>query len=353
MNYPEAELRGILLIKIKNLIMGVTNLEKLIKLLPLGTLLLIIFSSVKLILYYWVFDVPIIDFVEVGELITSFIDDILYYLLIFGLNIPIYFILQKINQPDKLKLIQELKIIEKKGERNIQEISNKIQNVYIKLVEVHTTFEAIKGLSLEDTIIEKKINFENWLKDNEKDFNDYTKLDKIVKRLENEANIQEKIVSIFENIPALASKKKRIKNTIILIIILILILTTVILIPLNFSSKFMSLSLVSPILAGFVLNNIYFKTRDTFFTTLLLSTMVLKIIFDTFQNAYELKENIDQKQCEIVLENTTRISTNKNILYLGKTKEYLFIYDKSEKASQIFKMSKIESIKIIKTKKIK
>lgn len=62
-------------------------IDKIGKNLPIGSVLIIFLSSVKLIIYYNIFNVSIVDFIGIQEIIASFIDDILYYLLIFGIGL--------------------------------------------------------------------------------------------------------------------------------------------------------------------------------------------------------------------------------------------------------------------------
>jgi hypothetical protein len=74
------------------------KIESLGKLLPIGTLFIILCGAIKLIVYYRVFNIAIADFLEIGEYATLFVDDLLYYLTIFGAGILIYFISSTINK---------------------------------------------------------------------------------------------------------------------------------------------------------------------------------------------------------------------------------------------------------------
>ncbi|MGH1388484.1 hypothetical protein [Kordia sp.] len=57
-------------------------IDKLGKLLPIGTLFLILCSSIRTIYYYQGFNISIVDYMELSEFIISFLDDIYLYLLI-------------------------------------------------------------------------------------------------------------------------------------------------------------------------------------------------------------------------------------------------------------------------------
>lgn len=63
------------------------NLELFGKLLPIGSIVILLCSSMKLVLFYNAFNISISDFLTIGEYATLFVDDILYYLMIFGLGV--------------------------------------------------------------------------------------------------------------------------------------------------------------------------------------------------------------------------------------------------------------------------
>src|SRR5690606_24871493 len=62
----------------------IEKIEKYAKLLPFATLFLIIASSIKLAIYYSVFNINIVDYLGVSEYIPLFIDDIHSLLYVFG-----------------------------------------------------------------------------------------------------------------------------------------------------------------------------------------------------------------------------------------------------------------------------
>jgi hypothetical protein len=78
--------------------MNKEKIELLSKMVPIGGVFIILCSSIKLILFYMQFNIAITDFLTIGEYATLFIDDILYYLAIFGLGILLNELGPKSNQ---------------------------------------------------------------------------------------------------------------------------------------------------------------------------------------------------------------------------------------------------------------
>jgi len=68
------------------------NFESISKIIPFGGILILFFSSSNLVIYYNVFNISINDYLSLTEYPTLFIDDILYYILIFGAGVISYFI---------------------------------------------------------------------------------------------------------------------------------------------------------------------------------------------------------------------------------------------------------------------
>lgn len=90
---------------IKSLAKNMEKIEKLTKLLPFGSIFILFCSSIKLVIYYKTFNVPIVDYIGIQEFITSFIDDLLFYLCIFGIGVflTLFNITQNANQNFSLK----------------------------------------------------------------------------------------------------------------------------------------------------------------------------------------------------------------------------------------------------------
>lgn len=66
------------------------KLSEITKFIPLGSFLIILCSSLKLIVYYKVFNIDIVDYLDLQEYITLFIEDLFAYSLIFGFGIIIH-----------------------------------------------------------------------------------------------------------------------------------------------------------------------------------------------------------------------------------------------------------------------
>ncbi|MCC9063950.1 hypothetical protein [Flavobacterium piscisymbiosum] len=81
------------------------KVEKLIPLLPIGSIFILFCSSIKLIIYYKIFNISIVDYIGIQEFITSFIDDLLFYLCIFGIGVflVLFDTIQSANQNFTLK----------------------------------------------------------------------------------------------------------------------------------------------------------------------------------------------------------------------------------------------------------
>lgn len=65
------------------------DIDYLAKLLPVASIYLILCSAIRLSIYYHMFNISIIDYLNIGEYPTLFIDDILNYLSIFGAGVVI------------------------------------------------------------------------------------------------------------------------------------------------------------------------------------------------------------------------------------------------------------------------
>lgn len=63
------------------------------KFLPLGSIFLILCSSIRLVTYYNFFNISIVYFLGIEEYVSLFVADILYYILTFGAGLIIYYFL--------------------------------------------------------------------------------------------------------------------------------------------------------------------------------------------------------------------------------------------------------------------
>lgn len=91
------------------------KIENLSKLVPVGGIFIILCSSVKQIIFYNQFNISITDYLGIGEYATLFIDDIIYYLAIFGLGILLN---ETSNSRQKTHLNQEIENFDNSRYRN-------------------------------------------------------------------------------------------------------------------------------------------------------------------------------------------------------------------------------------------
>lgn len=61
--------------------------ENIVKLIPIGSVFIILCSSIKLIIYYSMFNVKIIEYLTIKEYASLFMEDIIFYLLIVGFGV--------------------------------------------------------------------------------------------------------------------------------------------------------------------------------------------------------------------------------------------------------------------------
>lgn len=66
------------------------KVQQLIKLLPVGTLLIIVLSSIKQLTYYAIFGINISDYLQFQEYIVLFIDDLIIYSIMLGIGVYLY-----------------------------------------------------------------------------------------------------------------------------------------------------------------------------------------------------------------------------------------------------------------------
>jgi hypothetical protein len=80
------------------------KIENLIKLLPLGSVFILFCSSIRLVIYYKVFNISIVEYIGIHEFLTVFIDDLLLYFSIFGIGILLYLFDNIFNKSQDLVL---------------------------------------------------------------------------------------------------------------------------------------------------------------------------------------------------------------------------------------------------------
>lgn len=230
------------------------KIENLIKLLPLGSIYVILCSSIKLVIFYKCFNISIVDYIQIQEYLTLFIDDILYYLVVFGIGILLYLF-------------------------NIFQYS---EHNYIPKSEEPEKYKKERNFTL---------------------------------------------------------------NLSIIIIILVIILSNTCI----YRSK--SIEIIS-VGGYFVLCLLYVylsSTKITFpYPLLIITSIVLYTISNGFIDAYKILENKDKLNYTLGFKDRN-YSTDRTIKYLGKTENFIFLYNLKSKRTTILKIDDLVKIGIKET----
>ncbi len=104
------------------------KIDSLIKVLPLGSLFIITCSSIKLVLYYDIFNISITDYIGIDEILVSFIDDILYYTMVFGIGVGLNFYMDS-----RRKKVVDNANYTPKPKSTFTKISNQIVEILVTL----------------------------------------------------------------------------------------------------------------------------------------------------------------------------------------------------------------------------
>lgn len=219
------------------------NLENIAKLLPLGALFLIICSSVKLIIYFGQFNIKIMEYAELDEVIVSFIDDMLYYSLMFGGFIFVRLWLDNLSKSKLRALLENFKKTSSTKSLNLAQICTKISTFYHRIL----LLPGNKSSDFAEIIKTTKANateFHFWYKKNldelEEISNDKESQRKevLVNEIHNFTEKLENILSMIEiNFTTIDFKRKK-RDLLILSAILGFLIVLVLLIPLEYSLKF-------------------------------------------------------------------------------------------------------------------
>lgn len=91
------------------------------------------------------------------------------------------------------------------------------------------------------------------------------------------------------------------------------------------------------------------KIADKFQEIFLISGMILSLILLmsalAFRDVYQFSSKPGKAKHIIILENET-ITTNKNLIYVGKTLDYIFLYNKKDDMARIIKSDKLKEMRI-------
>lgn len=121
------------------------KIEKLIKLLPLGSVFILFCSSIRLVIYYKVFNISIVEYIGIQEFLTLFIDDLLFYLSIFGIGILLYLFDNIFNNSEDFVL----KNITPEKYKNERKVSLILLIITLSLVIILSNYSETKSKSIE------------------------------------------------------------------------------------------------------------------------------------------------------------------------------------------------------------
>jgi hypothetical protein len=246
-----------------------TKLESIIKYFPLIFIILTTIGYINLQSYYYFFDIEIINYLEISEIILLFFNkSILIILLLISIISIIYLIDDKISQ---------------------------------------------------------EIN------DNEKNL-------EVLKHKEEKTN------------------KRIFKGGWVLIILTIFFIITNIVsanyIGLIFPIGFLLLIIINRIAEKTVLK-IIIKKNDSIFSFFIYFGFQILLLFNlltisnSIENGYKLRYQSKQSKLVCFSYNGKTIETNKKTIYIGETKKYLFLFDKENEETLIFKMEGINDLKFL------
>jgi hypothetical protein len=305
--------------------MNENRIELMGKLLPIGSLFIILCSSIKLVIYYQFFNISIVEYLGIQEYITSFIDDLLYYLMIFGSGVLLYIIkFEPESDKSKLELKELRKSIKTMLDEQITNLDNEIKDIEKKIRESNPDY--LQGDLLKELEQAKQ----------EKD-----------SILEKDTHIKE-IDRKPEGFLVLKKKKRRIIR--ILLGVSILLIGFSIFIPINNYYRFHSIQIC--IYGGLILLNTYSSISNFkySFYSFVISAVFLYVIMSGITSAYKIKDNIDNEIYTIKYQDNL-INTNDTLHFIGKSDNYLFLYDIKSKKSTILSTDGIKEINIKKIDK--
>jgi len=233
--------------------------EQILKYIPLGTIALTLISGIKLAIYYGQFNIQIFDFVELNEIITLFMDDIIYYLTMSSVVLIIYLILSTFTN---------FKISTNPNEEKFQ--------------------RNIDG----DTILNKFMNF---------------------------TGIMAIFILIF-------------LSTLVYFSTFSLYLKTT-LIEFNIFT-FLTLGLVVSAHKGWI------KDIKSAFILYFGITTIGLLASEAFLESEEIKSSHTKQS--FIIQTTDNVYNDEKFSYIGKSNNYLFLYDKTEHSSLILPISKLE-----------
>ncbi|WP_028872326.1 hypothetical protein [Psychroserpens burtonensis] len=232
------------------------KIEKIVKLIPVGTFLIIVASSIKLAIYYSVFNINIVDYIGISEYIPLFIDDLHSLLYVLG-SIFLGFVVGEFASKEKKK--------DKKEKRDKPDDRKSLRIRFIIIISIL--------LILSSCVI-------------------YFSFDSISERLE------------------------KLDFPFFVIMICLLIIRTT-----------------------------YEKNSKVFLISWFLSILIIPIAINGYQEAYAVLDNRTDFNYELILFDNVS-GSGSNLDYLGKSNDYLFLYDRKNKQSIIKPIKNLKELRI-------
>jgi len=244
------------------------NKKELLKLLPYFPAILIFISAIKLDYFFSRFNIKIVEYLSIWELVILFLDDIVYYTVYVGLVLLLSFL-----------------VYWKKHEESKEK-----------------EFEALKrsNPSKQFQLIWKKKKWDLFL-------------------------LVAVIVSLFFNIVSLGY------------------------------IIFVSIIIFVPIILDLIqIRHVEFYGRrinPTYYNIVITLTLLIGVMLYHTSNEIDYIKNGKFEESSITTTDSVIITNDSTIIYVGKTKEYVFLYDNNKQSSIIIPMSKINELRIHKKTK--
>lgn len=264
-------------------------IDKLTKIIPIGSVLLIVIGFLKLKLYYLLFNINISSFISISDVISSFIDVSIY--IVFTLFFYFYFLI------DNIKTSDEIKEDEIRNDERIK-VYSKVSEDLKKLMEIPKN-EVVKSCTDETETIKIK-----------------------------------------------NSSKKDIVRIIFLIVISFLFIYCFFTPQTKKSAEiYIIIAVLFPaLLVNTFQSSIYLF--DKYYNEIIVCFSIITIIGAlTNREFYNVKYDNKYSNYIIKMDDET-IKCDKNNYYVGKTEGYLFIYNSKLDESIVYKTDNIVYIKL-------
>lgn len=261
------------------------DLKNLITYLPLFGAYFIFYGAINLITYYSQFNIPIIQYINISEIISYFVKDIILISILYIIVISAYFVYSYWDR--------------KYSKKQNEKLDNYLRN------------------------IDKEID----------DFQLPTKKEELEEQRSRAEKIKQSIVTAKEASDSFYSRQR----------LWLLIIAMIVIIAIGYFTYISGwLYGLQLILSCLVSASIASFTRNL---KLLLVILALIIpLITAFFSALRSAQQVLQQNKGIVIEFTDKRYNSANNIYLGKTEDYIFVYNEDSQSSTVLSVDKIESI---------